>query len=367
MLKRITKLSLLIVAIAVLLIGCSKSDKKDTETSGKSNSTSKSESGASTDKKAAVTDKNASKDLKTLRFGLAANTDVLSGILGVAKTKGYLDEELAKVGYKIEVSGFAQAGPAVNEAFVSKAIDIANYGDLPAVVLKSKGVGASVVGISETSANLSVVVAKDSNIKTIKDLEGKKVLVSIGTVIEQYWGRVVNEYGLDKSKIEIVNDPANALATFIAGDADALVTVDLFVAKVNQQYPTRALDSTKATHPEWGYQGVIVARDEFAKEHPEVVTALFKAYLRAYNDAVAKPEILTASYIQEGVTQEIAKSVYGDIDLVNFDGDIAQENIDKLSELNKFLYDNKLTATSVDVNSLINKTFYEEAKKAIGK
>lgn len=371
MLKRITKL-LLLITIGALLVGCSKDEAKETDTTNNSSTTATTPTAAATeDTTAAVTQAQAAattapKDLITLRFGLAANTDVLSGVLGIAQSKGYLDEELAAVGYKIEVLGFAQAGPAVNEAFVSGDIDIAYYGDLPSVVLKSKGIGVSVVGIGEASSNLSVVVAKDSDIQTVKDLEGKKVLVSIGTVIEQYWDRVVAEYGLDESKIEIINDPANALATFIAGDADALVTVDLYVAKVNSQYPTKVLDSTKETHPEWGYQGVIVARDKFAGEHSEVVTALFKAYLRAYNDAVANPSEIANSFVQEGVTLDLATVVYGDIPVTNFDGDLIQENIDKLNDLNSFLFDGKLTTTSVDVNSFINTTYYEEAKKAIG-
>jgi sulfonate transport system substrate-binding protein len=348
------KFTLLVITMGALLIGCS---KKETSTTGVKAAELNTTNETKTDPK----------DLKTLKFGLASNTDVLSGIFGIAQSKGYLDEELAGVGYKIEILGFAQAGPAVNEAFVSEDIDIANYGDLPAVVLKSKGIGVSVVGISDTSANLSIVVPKDSDIQSVKDLEGKKVFVAIGTVIEQYWDRVVTEYGLDESKIEIINDPANALSSFISGNGDALVHVDINNAKVDAQYPVRYIDSTKATHPEWGYQGVIVARDEFAKEHPEVVTALFKAYLRAYDDAVADSELFYNSIVQDGITYDLVKSVYGDIDISNGDGDLAQENIDKLEELNSFLYDSQLTTESVDVNSFINTTFYEEAKKALGK
>ncbi len=375
MIKKNKILMLLVLTLGLLLMGCGKKSNEaassDATTASPTVATEKTGTTGETgtaDTEASVETSIAPEDLQPFKIGLASQLDVPTGILGLAVQNGYLDEELAAVGYKPEFIGFAQAGPAVNEAFVSGAIDASVYGDLPAVVLKSKGIDISVVGINDAQSNLSIAVAEDSEISVPKDLEGKKVLVSIGTVIEQYWGRVVEEYGIDPGKVEIVNDPANALQTFIAGNADAFVSVDIYVAVAGAQKPIKVIDSTKASHPEWGYQGVVGARNEFAKEHPEVITAFLKAYLRGYDDVVADPTLSVQSNVIEGsVSQELAQSLYGDIDISVYDGDIADENITKLAELNDFLFNNQLTSVSVDINSLIDTSYYEAAKAALGK
>ena len=46
----------------------------------------------------------------------------------MALSKGYIEEELEKVGYKAEVVYFQQAGPALNEALATNKIDVAMYG-----------------------------------------------------------------------------------------------------------------------------------------------------------------------------------------------------------------------------------------------
>jgi sulfonate transport system substrate-binding protein len=365
MINKTKKLILLIIAIGIILVGCG---KNDTNTKGTNAvDTKQSAAGTESSEKTKAVDEKTTK-LKTLRFALAGEASDLvgGGILGLAESKKYIEEELAVVGYKYEVIGFAQAGPAVNEAFVSGDIDVASYGDLPAVILKSKGIDVSVIAIGDSQGNMSIVVPVDSDIKSIADVKGKKVLVSIGTVIEQYWKNIVQEYGLDPSKVEIINDPANALSTFISGNADVLVSTDIQVQKVNEQYPVKVIDSTRANHPDWPYQGVVVTRNEFSKEHPEVLTALLKAYIRAYNDAVASPEEFVQSFVKEGITIDVAKKVYGDRDITIFNGNIDEKNIDKLEKLNTFLIDNKLTDKSVDIKSYVDNSFFKAAKKALG-
>ena len=82
--------------------------------------------------------------LKTVRIGAVGQNNVLSDAIGIADNQGFLKEELEKAGYEPEVTGFAQAGPAINEAFASEEIDMAIYGDLPATVAKSNGTDTTI-------------------------------------------------------------------------------------------------------------------------------------------------------------------------------------------------------------------------------
>ncbi len=359
--KKVNVILYFLVIIGLLLTGCGK--KAAEEASNPSQAASPTNTATTAAPEA--TEPVAAEDLKPFRLGLAQEQNDLTGILGIADDKGYLAQELAAVGYKLEVQGFAQAGPAVNEAFVSSAIDAASYGDFPVVVLASKGIDVKVVGVSSTQLDLTVLVAEDSEISTPKDLEGKKVIVGLGTVAEQYWDSVVEKYGIDADKVEIVNDPANALATFISGNADALVTVSLYIPIIEAKFPIKQIHSTRTDNPEWACQAVIAARNEFGKEHPEVLTALFKAYLRAYNDAVQDYDLFIEANVSQGVDLATATKVYEGYDIQLFDGDIAQENIDKLENLNTFLFNKQLISTSVDISSIIDTSYYEAAKKAL--
>lgn len=70
----------------------------------------------------------ASGDLKPLRLGCPGFDDyplLENGKL--AYDKGYLEEELNAVGYTLDLVTFQEAGPAINEAYVSGELDMAFY------------------------------------------------------------------------------------------------------------------------------------------------------------------------------------------------------------------------------------------------
>lgn len=64
------------------------------------------------------------KELKTVTIANPALDGTLTEAAGIAQREGYFEEELAKVGYKPDYQGFAQAGPAINEAFAAKSLDL---------------------------------------------------------------------------------------------------------------------------------------------------------------------------------------------------------------------------------------------------
>lgn len=307
-------------------------------------------------------------DLIPLNYALAFETNEVNGILKIASDKGYLDEELGAVGYKINVLGFAQAGPAINEAFAGGSIDIADYGNLPAVVAKSNDVGISIIGVENNKSDFAVIVKADSDINTVKDLEGKRVIVGTGTILEQYWDRLVKENGIDLDKVEVINDVATASSTFVTGSADAWISsVTYLDALKSQQVEARAVESTTENHPEWAGETVFAVRDDFKKEHPEVVTAFLTAYLRAYNYAIANEEETYQNLTSKTLSAERAKELFGQSNppFVNFSGEISSEEVEKQEELIEFLLSKGYISQKIDVNELIDTSFYEEAAKKI--
>lgn len=144
----------------------------------------------------------ASGDLKPLRLGCPGFDDyplLENGKL--AYDKGYLEEELNAAGYTLDLVTFQEAGPAINEAYASGELDMAFYGDYPAATAYSNGVDIRVIGVADKQMNAGVLAQKDAGIQSPKDLEGKKVIIGIGTNYQEYWKHLVDTYDIDESKL----------------------------------------------------------------------------------------------------------------------------------------------------------------------
>src|ERR1700744_5607338 len=106
-----------------------------------------------------------------------------TGTLGVLKVKGYLEEEFKGAGVAIDWQFPRGTGPAINEAFANGQLDFASYGGLPNIVGRGAGLRTKVIagyGISPTY----LAARNGSGIDTIADLKGKKVSVSLGTILQ---------------------------------------------------------------------------------------------------------------------------------------------------------------------------------------
>ncbi len=305
---------------------------------------------------------------KTVTLALAQESNELTGIWGLAEKKKYLEEELNKVGYKLKVLGFAAAGPAVNEAFVSGKIDLAYYGNLPPVVLKSKGIDVSIVSVGDSRFNMSVIVPAASDIKTPKDLEGKKVIVGRGTILDEYWGNLVKAYGIDAGKVKLINDVANANSTLISGNADALLSIDLSAQLINKQYPVKVIETTATNYPKFASQTVLAAAGKFTKEHPQVVVAVLKAYIRAYDYALGHKDEALQAFASKSIPVDVIEKVYSkELNFANLDGGIEEADKARLNKLNEFLLEYKYIEKSADIASLVDTSFFEKAKKELNK
>lgn len=311
---------------------------------------------------------NGTSEDKVIRLAGPSSKTTLGLAAGIAQNEKYFEEELHKIGYSIEYVGFAGAGPAVNEALLSNNIEFATYGDLPATMLNASGGNIKLIGISDSQHNLSMIASKKSGIKSGADLEGKKVVLSIGTVYHHFFEELVNYYGLDKSKITVINSPADGATIFADGEADAYIIDDIYIRNLEKQGLGTTVE-TSVNRPEWSCQLVLVGREDFIKEHPEVATAVVKAYIRAYQFAAENLDE-TYNILTYGgdYDLELVKSVYG------FDGgkfeffntQITDNSKQKLQSLSDFLVENKLTSRGVNLDDFIDTSYYNKAMEELG-
>lgn len=305
----------------------------------------------------------ASGDLKPLRLGCPGFDDyplLENGKL--AYDKGYLEEELNAAGYTLDLVTFQEAGPAINEAYASGELDMAFYGDYPAATAYSNGVDIRVIGVADKQMNAGVLAQKDAGIQSPKDLEGKKVIIGIGTNYQEYWKHLVDTYDIDESKVEIVNVVSDAASVFTTGEADAWLTLYYNVVYYENQGLGVDVENSVA-HPEMASLWTVTGRNDFLQENPDAAVAVLKALQRAKEETVSNLDEFFHAIASPTLGVDVFRKAYGFDDTFAFlDSDIDSGVTDKLNYLSDFMLENGYISKAIDVDSFVDTSYYEKLK-----
>jgi sulfonate transport system substrate-binding protein len=162
--------------------------------------------------------------------------------LAVLEQKGILAERLKALGYRVEWPEFA-AGPQQLEALNAGALDIASTAESPPIF--SQAAGAPLVYLAANSSDgksISLLVPKNSFIKSVKDLKGKKVAFQKASIGHYLILRALEKEGLKLSDIQSVSlPPPDANVAFSQGKVDAWFIWEPFVTRNVQNGTGRVL------------------------------------------------------------------------------------------------------------------------------
>ena len=158
------------------------------------------------------------------------------------KASGQLDN----LPYKVEFSTFT-AGPPLIEAASANGIDLAQTGNTPVIFGAASNADIKIIGALEaTGKGDAVLVSKDSPIKSVADLKGKKVAVTKGSSANANLLLQLKKAGLSLGDIEpIYLAPADGYASFRSGDVDALSIWDPYTAIAEQEVGARSIASAE--------------------------------------------------------------------------------------------------------------------------
>jgi NitT/TauT family transport system substrate-binding protein len=166
-------------------------------------------------------------DAKTYRVGY--NNWIGFIAFFAAKEKG----DFKAAGLDVEARSFNAPGEGLVPLLTGD-LD-AHLTTLDAVVLKSAEAPGKIqiVGLIDTSNGGDAVVAS-KDVKTVADLKGKKVAVTIGECNEILLIKALESAGLTKDDITLVNiDPDAAGAALKAGSVDAAVTWEPWITELS--------------------------------------------------------------------------------------------------------------------------------------
>lgn len=295
---------------------------------------------------------------KIVRIGTADNNGRLSGLLGLAKQLGYLEEELQKVDYQYSISGFAGAGPAVNEGLATNAIDIAVYADFPGIIATSRGVPLKLIMSEDSDINANIAVRKESNIHSLADLKGKKVALPRGTYMQRYFTLFIEQQGYKLSDFNIIQMTNDAESALLNGAIDAMVWTEQSTARLENKSPTITTLYSTRTEPELSGISVIVGREAFINQNEKVIKAMNIALLKASKYAQNNPDQAEILLAKESDTNiEIIKKIHDFHSIDSFSKrysvNITDNDIRKLKQTQQFLIDNKIITKPIDIKNWV--------------
>lgn len=348
---------LLASVLAFGAIGCGNSSGKKADAA---ESKSESENSNITD---SAGEGNKSTELKKVIIANPGVEGSLTELAGVAQKEKFFETELSKAGYEPDYQGFAQAGPAINEAFASGAIDVAIYGDMPALTAKSNGIDVKVIASVTSKLEYAIVVEPDSDISSVQDLEGKKIAVGFGTGPYKYLDKLLSKNDLSiNGDVEIVNSSTDGPTMLSSGQVDAFVT-QLSAGYAYEKGNIGKVVFTSREDETFSDQMLLVARTEFLENNREAAVALVQALYDAYDFAQTNPSGVYSDLATENFPKAIQEQVYSDQSFEYFDPAIDDLTIEKLTDLLKYEKDNQLISSEVDIESLVDKSMIEEVEK----
>ena len=234
------------------------------------------------------------------------------GTLTLLKGRGTLDQRLAAQGITVKWTEFP-AGPVLLEGLNVGSIDFGTVGEAPPIFAQAAGANLVYVA-NEPPAPRSeaIVVPKDSGLKSVADLKGRKVALNKGSNVHYLLVRALEKAGLKYSEITpVFLPPADARAAFERGSVDAWVIWDPFLAAAEKQLGARVLaDGTGLVS---NHQFYLAARP-YAERNPEIVRILIDELARVDDWARAHPKeaaaVLTAQTGLDAATVDLAVERY---------------------------------------------------------
>jgi sulfonate transport system substrate-binding protein len=192
----------------------------------------------------------------------------------VLKDKGLLEKEFEKDGIKIRWVQTLGSNKAL-EFLNAGSIDFGSTAGSAALVAKINGNPIKSIYVYSQPEWTALVTTKDSKIAKIEDLKGKRVAVTRGTDPHIFLVRALQSVGLTEKDITpVLLQHPDGKTALIRGDVDAWAGLDPMMAQAEIDEGARLFYRNKAANT-WG---ILNVREEFLKNHPDLVKRVLAVY-----------------------------------------------------------------------------------------
>lgn len=207
--------------------------------------------------------------------------------LNLLKARGLLEKRLEPQGIKVKWIEF-RGGPPMMEAMAAGGVDIGTVGNLPPIFAQAGG--NPIVYVAATVSNAAsqaIIVPKDSQIKTLADLRGKRLAIQKGTALQYLALKALESAGLTLTDVrpEYLTIP-DSQSAFEGGKVNALPISDPYLASKEVAGTVRVLVRASDVAPQRLFY---IATQNFAKQQPDLVKTILEEQKKVEDWAKANP------------------------------------------------------------------------------
>jgi sulfonate transport system substrate-binding protein len=236
------------------------------------------------------------------------------GFFPAVRQRRTLEEAFKPLGIEIKWIDF-QFGPPLLEAINVGSVDFGFVGDSPPIFAQAGGARIRYVAAVKSDGNTqAIIVPKESPIKTLADLKGKRVAFGKGSSAHNLLVAALEKAGLGWSDITPAPlAPADATAAFVKGSVDAWSIWDPYLALAELKENARVIAFDKDVHKPNAFY---IAGSDFVEKNPGLVARLNSAFAAegrwadTHHEEVAKAQAEATGVDIEAIRRFVARSNY---------------------------------------------------------
>ncbi len=206
----------------------------------------------------------------------------------------------------------------------------------------------------------ALLVRPDSPFKTVSDLKGKKIAVPVGSSAHHYLILLLKQNNLTTNDVNIVNMQASDhQAALETNNVDAVATWEPWASVLENAGAGKIFaDSSSGVKR---YLGVLLIRNDFAKQYPTYAERLLKvnekavAFIKTHPDE-ALELIARESKLPVSALSRLVKSS-------DWDSTIVPEDIAAFQQVKDFLKDTKVLKKDFDIKELFDDQYLKRIKQ----
>lgn len=284
------------------------------------------------------------------------------------RNRKLLQKEFEKEGIDFDFTTF-NGGSEATTALATGAVDVIYTGNNPALRVAASGADVKAIGLSSwvPTVETVVIVRKDSPIKTLADLKGKKVAFLFGTVRHSEFSKALRTASLTAADIEPLNLAFDAAGpALVRGDVDAVAESDATVQKLVEAGEARVLFSGEG-QTNWTAPYVISVNGGFARENGDLLRRLLQVDIELARWVDRNAEETIRIFVEETRASEKAvRKTYASGRFFQ-NPEITDAAVAALKDEERFMVEAKLIKGKVDYDKWIDRSFFAAAIEKVGR
>ncbi len=194
----------------------------------------------------------------------------------VAQKQGYYQQE----GLDAIPQKYAYGKVALDAVLKGQA-DFGTVAETPVMFAIMNGEKIAVIATIQTSNRNNVIIArKDRGIHTPRDLKGRKIAVTSGTLLDFFLDSFLATTGITRKEVTVVNvKPEAMINAVVRGDVDAISAWSYVVIEAQHRLGDRGI--TFLDEEIYTQTFNVIATEEFIRKNPARVDKLLRALVKA--------------------------------------------------------------------------------------